>query len=86
MPTITKSYCDICGKESDITEQKILAGYATKKSVEHTIKVNLEVSRRGPVNSVSEPVGDMDDDRICIVCYHSILTEFLNSKLPKKHD
>jgi hypothetical protein len=86
MPKITKSYCDICKSETDgITELKISTSFASKTTIEHTITVNLNVTRRGSVNSVSEPVGDMPDDIICLVCYHRALHDFLRDNLNDKN-
>jgi hypothetical protein len=81
MPKITKSYCDICGDETDgCTEIDIHAGEASTISVEHTISINLKVERHGPVNSISEPVGLMPSDEICINCYYTILYNHIKGR------
>jgi hypothetical protein len=82
MPIIAKTYCDICGEEITCPNKlKIKTGIASKKTVQHIITVDLTVQRRGSVNSVSEPVGDMPDDIICFVCYRRILTHFPSDEL-----
>ena len=85
MPKVTKSYCDICDAETDgITELKISTGTASKTTIEHTITVDLKVTRVGSVNSVSEPVGDMPDDEICFLCYYCILTNWHQAQWKKR--
>jgi hypothetical protein len=83
MPKITKSYCDICGEETDgCTELDISTGTASKKTVEHTVNISLKVSRQGPVNSVSNPTGQMDDDECCITCYCKIIQDHIMTLPP----
>jgi len=77
MPKITKLYCDICKNEIiGPTKLKIKAGVASKKTIQHILSVDLNVQRRGSVNSVSEPVGNMPDDIICFTCYRRIISHF----------
>ena len=77
MPKITKSYCDICGDETNgITKFEISTGTASKKTVEHTIHVDLEVTRKG---SALRQDGEMPNDEICFTCYCRIVLGHLES-------
>jgi hypothetical protein len=75
MPYETKVTCDICGQPVII--EKMTHGEASIESIEYTFTPDLEVQRRGPVNSISEPVQSMKDDIICLKCYYQILEENL---------
>lgn len=71
MPKITTWICDICKEEFDGVS-KFYISTGTEKTVEHTITIDLNVKRRGSVNSVSESM-QMPDDRICFGCYFDII-------------
>lgn len=75
MPYETKATCDKCG--GPVKSERMCHGKASKDSIRYEFTPVLEVQRWGPVNSVSEPVQQMEDDIICISCYYKILKENL---------
>jgi hypothetical protein len=80
MPKVTKTYCDICGDEvSGDRLMLISTGTASKTTIEHTIEIDLKVTRQGPVNSISEPVGTMPHDEICFSCYYKIIQAYIKT-------
>ena len=72
MPIKTLKTCDICGDE---VENNCLQYQAKYGKILYYVSIPLKVGRRGPVNSVSEPIGKMHSDYLCKKCILNIITE-----------